>query len=307
MSRLSTACRAMTSSLGARRSFSDACAFTRFEHERWEGAVNPYDRIFGRLTAHAARDVVQHVMSRGPAGPGLDCATGPGYVVEEALRRGAAGSDLVGCDFSGAMLRRARERVPDAGVEWLEADIQEPLPEAMQGRFAWCSCNFGVLHLARPEDFFQVARQVLRPGGLFVFTVWADLARSPAFQIPLQAIERHGSMDVGLPPGPPFFKYSDPKVATDAVVAAGFDASSVSADLVDMRWELDKPEELWTVFLEGTARTGGMLERQRPEARAAIEQAMRDAVEKAQQGSGTKAPPYVLSQPCLRVSAAVPA
>ena len=22
----------------------------------------------------------------------------------------------------------------------------------MRGRFAWCSCNFGVLHLARPEE-----------------------------------------------------------------------------------------------------------------------------------------------------------
>lgn len=269
--------------------------------------MSQYDRIFGRLTALAARDVVSYALARAPgSGPGLDCATGPGYVVEEALRRGVPGRELVAADFSAAMLRRARERVPDPAVEWLEADIQEPFSAAMRGRFAWCSCNFGVLHLARPEDFFTAALQVLRPGGLFVFTVWADLARSPAFQIPLGAIERHGSMDVGLPPGPPFFKYSDPKVAEEALAQAGFEAATVSAELVDMRWELDAPEELWSVFLEGTARTGGVLERQAPAAREAIEKAMRDAVVAAQDGSGGAPPPYVLPQPCLRVSARAP-
>lgn len=282
------------------------CAFTRFEHERWEAAVRPYDRIFGSLTAQAARHVVDTVLRHGESGPGLDCATGPGYVVEEALRRGVPATDLVGTDFSAAMLDRARERVAEPSVTWLEADIQECPPADLQGRFAWCICNFGVLHLARPESFFAAARAALQPGGILAFTVWAELGKSPAFQIPLQAIEKHGSTDVGLPPGPPFFKFSDPSTAAKALGEAGFECSSICTELVDMEWFLDRPEDLWEVFCEGTARTGGMLERQEPSARERIEAAMREAVIAAQPPQRV-VPPYVLVQPCLLVTAQVPA
>mmetsp|Transcript_106841 Transcript_106841/g.331965 ORF Transcript_106841/g.331965 Transcript_106841/m.331965 type:complete len:207 (+) Transcript_106841:208-828(+) len=204
------------------------------------------------------------------------------------------------------MLQRARQRVPDAGVTWLEADIQEPLPESSRGRFAWCACNFGVLHLARPEAFFAAARRALRPGGALAFTVWAELAKSPAFQVPLRAIEEHGSADVGLPPGPPFFKFSDGAEAAKALAEAGFDPGSVEAELVEMQWALEKPEDLWEVFFEGTARTGAILERQQPAARARIEQAMREAVVAQQPAEGHAPPPYLLAQPCLLVTARAP-
>lgn len=260
------------------------------------------------LTAQAARRVVERVLQStdDSEAPGLDCATGPGYVIEEAIRQGIPAEALTGVDFSSAMLRQAQLRFVSHGVTWLEADIQQTFPSAAvgcQGRFAWCACNFGVLHLARPEAFFAVARQVLRPGGLFLFTVWADLAKSPAFQIPLRAIEEHGSSDVGLPPGPPFFKFSDPELASEALTAAGFE--HINTEIIDMEWPLNKPEDLWEVFCEGTARTGGMLARQEPEAKARIEAAMREAVVAAQ-APGQPVPPYVLSQPCLLVTATVP-
>lgn len=297
---------AWRSTIGA-RGFAESCAFTQFEHERWEAAVSPYDKIFGRLTAQAAAQVVDCALARsgGVSSRGLDCASGPGYVIEEALKRGVAGSSLVANDFSSAMLRRAKERVTDPSVTWFEADIQEPLPSQYNASFSWCACNFGVLHLARPEAFFVAARQALKPGGTLVFTVWAELSRSPAFQIPLGALEEHGTMDVGLPPGPPFFKYSSAETASKALVEAGFEPSSIQSEVVDMQWSLDRLEDLWEVFSNGTARTGGMLERQEPGAKARIEAAMKDAVLAAQQ-SRESGPPYTLTQPCFMVSAQTP-
>ena len=50
---------------------------------------------------------------------------------------------------------------------------------------------------------------MLRPSGRFAFTVWAEPARTRAFAEIYGAIQQHGSLDVGLPPGPNFFLYAD--------------------------------------------------------------------------------------------------
>eukprot|EP00933_Yihiella_yeosuensis_P039014 TRINITY_DN32963_c0_g1_i1.p1 TRINITY_DN32963_c0_g1~~TRINITY_DN32963_c0_g1_i1.p1 ORF type:complete len:304 (+),score=54.27 TRINITY_DN32963_c0_g1_i1:34-945(+) len=300
------ALRALRASLPLR---SAADAFTLFEHSRWQAAVSPYDRIFGRLTQQAASHVVKHVQKHAamiePGTKGLDCATGPGYVIEEALRHGFRGEDLVGADFSSAMLQRAKERIPNRSVSWIEADIQQQFSQEHSGGYGWCSCNFGVLHLGNPDAFFSAARKVLRPGGVLVFTVWSALDRSPAFQIPLKAIQKHGSVDVGLPDGPPFFKYSDESESRTALINAGFDSDQIRIEELDMQWILDQPEDLWEAFLEGTARTGGLLERQAPSAKEAIRQAMHEAL-LALQPSSSSVPPYILRQPCILVSAKTP-
>lgn len=285
--------------LAARR-FS-SCAFTSLEHERWQAAVGAYDQLFGPLTRQAAGHLAGLGVARG--GRGLDCATGPGYVIEEALARGSHGEGLVGVDFSAAMLSVAQKRITqDAGITWKEADIQEPMVE-LPGPFAWCTCNFGVLHLARPEDFFRNVKQILQPGGVFAFTVWAQPSMSPAFRIALQAIEEHGETDVGLPPGPPFFKYSDADVTKKDLVEAGFEASSISSSILDMTMTLKHSDALWDGFYDGTARTGALLARQTPEAKARIRKAMEDAV---LANSQSPSAPYTFTQPCVVVTANVP-
>lgn len=290
--------------LRAVRRFS-RCAFTDLEHERWQAAVGAYDRLFGPLTRQAAGHLAGLVVARG--GRGLDCATGPGYVIEEALARGSCGEQLVGVDFSAAMLSVAQHRIAqDAGVTWKEVDIQEPM-SGLPGPFAWCTCNFGVLHLARPESFFRNVKQILQPGGFFTFTVWAQPSMSPAFRIALEAIQEHGETDVGLPPGPPFFKYSDENIAKEDLVEAGFEASSITSTVLDMTMTLNQPSALWEGFYDGTARTGALLARQTPEAKFRIRKAMEDAVvANSSERSDSLSAPYTFKQPCLVVTASVP-
>jgi hypothetical protein len=38
----------------------------------------------------------------------------------------------------------------------------------------------------------------------------------------LKAIEKHGRLDVQLPPGPPFFRFSDLRESERALLDAGF-------------------------------------------------------------------------------------
>jgi len=269
-------------------------AFTAFEHRRWESAVSPYDRVFGRLTRLAAKELLEKCADR--LKPQelctlLDCATGPGYVVEAALARAAkhCSSSMMhfhGVDFSAEMLRSARDGilVPSSGgdeprrikVEWLQGDIQamgELGGHQLPGGYDVVLCNFGVLHLGKPEAFFKEAFRMLRPGGVLGFTVWAQLAESLAFQVPLRAIEQFGSQDVGLPPGPPFFKYSDAEACKVDLLAAGFE--KVTHSTFPMEWTLRTAEEFVEVFAHGTARTGALIVQQSDAARQKIEEAMR--------------------------------
>jgi SAM-dependent methyltransferase len=75
--------------------------------------------------------------------------------------------------------------------------------EHSAGLFDAVTCNFGVLHLGRPEDFFAEAHRVLRPGGRLAFTVWAAPPATEGFAITLGALGEHGDPNVALPAGPP--------------------------------------------------------------------------------------------------------
>jgi demethylmenaquinone methyltransferase/2-methoxy-6-polyprenyl-1,4-benzoquinol methylase len=88
----------------------------------------------------------------------LDACCGTGDLAIGARRRGA---DVVGVDFSRAMLERARRK--DAGVEWVEADVLH-LPFE-DGEFDAATVGFGVRNVEDLEAGLRELRRVLRPGG----------------------------------------------------------------------------------------------------------------------------------------------
>jgi SAM-dependent methyltransferase len=252
----------------------DADAFHTFEHDGWQRAAEHYAGAFGAVTAQAAGPLLDAVaVSSGTRV--LDVATGPGFIAGAAAARGA---DVVGLDFSSAMIAAAARRYPDI-------TFREGTAEALpfdENTFDAVVMNFGLLHLARPEAAITEAHRVLRAGGRYAFTVWAGPDQAVGFGIVLHAIERFGRLDVDLPEGPPFFRFSNADECRDALKRAGFDGVSVCT--LPLTWSLASSDEIYEALSRGGVRTAAMLRLQTPEALASIRAAIRDSAERYRSG-----------------------
>lgn len=121
------------------------------------------DRLWWRRTARTFRDIVSR-----PDARILDLCCGTGDMTF-ALRRQAGNSSaqILGADFSHAMLQRATEKTPAAQngsrPRWIEADaLNLPFPNE---HFDLVTSAFGFRNLADYDAGLREIVRVLRPGG----------------------------------------------------------------------------------------------------------------------------------------------
>jgi SAM-dependent methyltransferase len=236
-------------------------AFRDFEQTGWNSTAGEYDRSLGTATtAFAERLLDAAAVQKGVHV--LDVATGPGYVAAAAAARGA---EAIGIDFAPNMVVEARKLHPK--VKFQEGDA-EALPFPSES-FDAVVISLGMLHFSRPELVLAEVRRVLRPGRRVAFTVWGNPhGTAAALGILLRAVETHGTMDVGLPPGPPLFRFADHTETRRALLDAGF----VGPDVKDLphAWHLPHPDALLEYFIDAGVRVGELLRRQTPAAFQAI-------------------------------------
>jgi ubiquinone/menaquinone biosynthesis C-methylase UbiE len=245
----------------------DPGAFRDFEHAGWTSNVSEYEAAFARITSQAIGPLLDAVHLRHGARV-LDVATGPGYVAAAAAERGAT---AVGVDFSASMVARARTIYPT--VEFQEGDAEAiSFPDSS---FDAVVMNFGMLHLARPEQAMTEAARVLKPGGAFAFTVWAKPEEAVGFGIILKAIQSHGNPGVQLPQGPSFFRFSDPAECDRTLRETGF--LNVRVTSVPQVWRFNAPDELFDAIYNGGVRIKAILRAQSSEALEAIRTAAGEA------------------------------
>ena len=171
----------------------DPDAVRAFEHTGWEKAAPAYGDTFAAASGEYA-DALLDAADIRPGFQVLDLCCGPGLVTGAAARRGAAASGL---DFSPAMLTEARAAYP--GLCFHEGDAEAvPLADAS---FDAVVSNFGIHHVPRPERALAEVFRVLRPGGRFAFTNWANPADNIAWQLLFDAVRLHG--DPGAAKAPP--------------------------------------------------------------------------------------------------------
>jgi len=243
-------------------------AFKTFERSGWERCVDAYDSAFTPLTSKAGSEMLRQLAIQ-PGETVLDIACGPGHLTSLIASKGAR---VTGADFSPPMIARARESYPDVSFEVQDAEALR----YSDGSYDVVTMNFGMLHLGSPEKAAAEVARVLRPGGRFGFTVWAQPEQAVGFSVILKAIEQHGALHVALPAGPPFFKYSNPDTGRALLRAAGF--NSIGAEQINLIWRLSSPEEFFTAFHMGTARTGGLLRAQPAQHLSLIKGAVESAI-----------------------------
>src|SRR5262245_34187612 len=269
----------------------DPHSFHEFEHSGWQGIPQRYHQAFGELTIQSIEPLLDAAgVQKGTKV--IDIATGPGYVAAAAARRGAS---VIGVDFSATMIAEARRRNLD--IEFREGDAEQLA--FGNGLFEAAVVNFGILHLARPDQALAEACRVLRPGGRFGFTVWAKPEEALGFGIVLGAIAKYGNTHVPLPEGPPFFRFSEPDECIRSLLSAGFQSPKVVK--VSQVWRLPSVDSLFESMKDSTVRTAGLLRAQKPEVLEQIRNAMRDESKQHQRGETVELP-----MPAMLASAVKP-
>lgn len=115
------------------------------------------DRVWWNRTARLFSDVLQ-----GPDAQVLDLCCGTGDMTF-ALHRRMNGGELIGADFSHAMLVRAEEKTGSRKIKWVEADALN-LPFAPD-QFQLVTSAFGFRNLANYDRGLAEIYRVLAPEG----------------------------------------------------------------------------------------------------------------------------------------------
>lgn len=225
--------------------------FAEIERDGWNNRASVYETTTAQATTQAIPALLSAVQPRSGLRV-LDICSGPGFAAGAAA---AIGCDVTGVDFADEMVKAAKANFPKC--RFLTGDAQAL--DLAAGSFDAAICNFGVFHFAEPKLAIGEAARVLKPGGRYAWSQWQGPDKSAFFATVFKAVTTNANMEVGLPPAPPPFRFSDPDVASSAMTAAGFE----DIRIVEVPIVLPAPTETFMDFFKKFAvRTTMILDRQ---------------------------------------------
>jgi ubiquinone/menaquinone biosynthesis C-methylase UbiE len=226
----------------------------------FEGSIPEiYDRYLTPLIFESyAQDLARRLRPSAPARI-LEIAAGTG-VATRAMAAASPGSRIVSTDLNQAMLDRAAAIGPDDGrVTWRQANALA-LPFENES-FDAVACQFGAMFFPDRRKAYREALRVLKPGGMFVFSVWDRIERNEFAQAVTDALA------MLYPDDPPRFLartphgYHDKTAIVADARAAGF--TKIAIETVEERSRAPSPREPAVGYCQGTPLRGEIAARDR--------------------------------------------
>jgi len=179
-----------------------------------------YDRNLGPVIFEPyAQDLARRVIVPDGAAV-LELAAGTGIVTRRLREQMPSGATLVATDLNQAMLDHAQARLTDLlGIAYKVADAEDlPFENAM---FDAVAMQFGLMFVPDKDQAAREARRVLKPGGVFVVSVWDEMEFNPFSRIAHETVTRL------FPAAPPQFYrvpfgFTDPGALSDLLAGNGF-------------------------------------------------------------------------------------
>ena len=180
---------------------------------------------------------------------------------------------VLGVDISAPLLATARRRDAGAHVSFVQADAQT---HAFEPPFDAIYSRFGVMFFADPVAAFANLRRAMKPASRLAFVCWRAPAENPVMTVPMAAAAKHFPSPAPADPNAPGpFAFADRGRVARILEAAGFGAIEISPhdELIGGNDRADTLELALNIGPLGRAL------REHPEQRAAVIDAVRDAIE----------------------------
>ena len=191
-----------------------------------------YDRYLGPLIFRPYAAELAQRLSHLKLGSVLEIAAGTGILTWELARRFPHDVSITATDLNQPMLDFASAKLHHRrAITWRQANALD-LPFEDQS-FDVVVCQFGVMFFPDKSTAYRQVLRILKPGGLFLFSVWDRLEDN---EIPSAVAEGVSSL---FPHDPPQFMartphgYHDKHLIQRDISAAGFE--KVKADTVQLR------------------------------------------------------------------------
>jgi ubiquinone/menaquinone biosynthesis C-methylase UbiE len=185
-----------------------------------------YDRYLGPILFEPYADDLVSRLDISKDASVLELACGTGIVTRRLRDRLGPTARLVATDLNDAMMGYARGKFgPEAAVEWKQADASD-LPFDDQS-FDAVVCQFGLMFFPDKERAVGEAYRVLKPGGVFLFSVWDRIENNDLPRI------AHTTISKFFDDNPPDFyevpfSFHDPETIKSLVSTSGFKQFQVS-------------------------------------------------------------------------------
>jgi len=186
----------------------------------------------------------------------LDVACGTGLPALALAERVGSGGSVTAVDVSPKMLGALQRKARAAGLSNIEA--READAAAIGGpdaTFDAVTCKDGLMFCSDALAAMREWRRVLKRGGRYAFSVWAEPEANPCFTTLFGTLGEVMQLPPPPPDAPGPFRLAAPGELERVVLAAGF--GNVAVERVDLTWMFSSAAQHWEVFSE----TAGPLER----------------------------------------------